>query len=105
MKALERPQRFSNCKSMGNFQTLKGSYLRSAWSNQAAFRTQSKLYVYSLIFYLSVTYQIQLNIQIYSKIKHISYPVHLDLRDTMNYNMACYKAYHSSNNMYIIKNL
>ena len=42
---------------------------------------------FSFLVYLSVTYQIQIYIQIYSKIKHIWYPVHLDLRDTIDYNI------------------
>ena len=44
MKELECSQDFSDYKSMGIFQTLKGCLLRSPWSNLAEFRTRPRCY-------------------------------------------------------------
>ena len=44
MKELECSQSFSHYKSVGFFQTLKGSYLRSPWSDLAEFRSRSRCY-------------------------------------------------------------
>ena len=44
MKELECSQDFSHYKSMGIFHMLKGSQLRSPWSDLIKFRTQSSLY-------------------------------------------------------------
>ena len=42
MKVLEWSQHFSHYKSIGIFQTLKGSLLISPWSDPAEFRTHSR---------------------------------------------------------------
>ena len=44
MKALECSQHLSHYKSMGVFQTLKGSLLRSPWPGLVEFRTHLRLY-------------------------------------------------------------
>ena len=48
MKAIEWSQHYSQYKSMGIFQTLKGNELRSPWSGLTEFRTPPRSYGYSL---------------------------------------------------------